>query len=435
MKILLAGLSHRTAALEVRERFAVPDPAPLLGKLVAADEVDEAFLVSTCNRVEVAVLTREPEAARARLRQAFRRDLVAGGELPGSVALDALLVELEDADAVRHVFRVASSLDSMVVGEPQILGQLKEAHRAAVACGACGPILSRLLQSAFATAKRVRRETRIGARPVSVARVAVDLARQIFEGFDDKTALLIGAGEMIEAALSALRGEGLAAVHVANRTAAHAASLAARFGAAAHGLDALPELLLRSDVVLTCIAADAPVLDLPRVAEAQRARRGRPLFVIDIGVPRNVDPDVNRLDGVYLYDIDDLAGVAAANAAERRRASAAGELIVAEEQQRFAAWLATLQAVPTIRHLRARVEAIRQRELERGLVRLALDDAQRAGVDALTRALVNKILHAPLTKLRDEAEREEGLAYLEATRKLFALDDAGEDGPEGGAGA
>jgi len=442
VKILLAGLSHRTAPLEVRERFAVVDPAPLLGKLVASDEIDEAFLVSTCNRVEIAVLTREPEAARARLRQVFRRELPEGGELPAGVELDAVLAERQDADAVRHVFRVAASLDSMVVGEPQILGQLKEAHRAAVACGACGPILSRLLQSAFATAKRVRRDTRIGERPVSVARVAVDLARQIFEDFDDKTALLVGAGEMIEAALEALRGEGLAAVHVANRTAAHAASLAARFGAAAHGLDALGELLARSDVVLTCIGADAPILTPQQVAEAQRMRRGRPLFVIDIGVPRNVDPDVNRIDGVYLYDIDDLAGVAAANAEERRRETAAGEAIVAEEEQRFAAWLSTLQAVPTIRHLRARVEAIRNRELERGLARLGLDEAQRAGVDAITRSLVNKILHAPLTRLREEAEREEGLAYLEAARKLFALDDpeagggeGGGEGPEGGAGA
>jgi len=441
VKILLAGLSHHTAPLEVRERFAVADPAPLLGKLVANDEIDEAFLLSTCNRVEVAVLTREPEAARARLRQVFRRELPDGGELPPGVELEAVLAERQDADAVRHVFRVASSLDSMVVGEPQILGQLKEAHRAAVACGACGPILSRLLQSAFATAKRVRRDTKIGERPVSVARVAVDLARQIFESFDDKTALLVGAGEMIEAALEALRGEGLGAVHVVNRTAAHATSLAARFGAAAHGLEAIGDLLARSDVVLTCIGADAPILAPQQVADAQRARRGRPLFVIDIGVPRNVDPDVNRIDGVYLYDIDDLAGVAAANAEGRRREITASETIVAEEEQRFAAWLSTLQAVPTIRHLRARIEAIRHRELERGLQRLALDEAQRAGVDALTRSLVNKILHAPLTRLREEAEREEGLAYLEAARTLFALDDpeagggdAGE-GSGGGAGA
>jgi glutamyl-tRNA reductase len=435
VRILLAGLSHRTAPLELRERFAVSDPAPLLGKLVACDEIDEAFLVSTCNRVEVAVLTRAPDAARARLRQLFRRDLPEGGALPPGVELDAVLVEREDADAVRHVFRVAASLDSMVVGEPQILGQLKDAHRAAVACGACGPILSRLLQSAFATAKRVRRDTRIGERPVSVARVAVDLARQIFEDFDDKTALLVGAGEMIEAALEALRGEGLAAVHVANRTPAHAASLAVRFGAAAHALEAVPELLLRCDVVLTCIAADAPVIDLARASEAQRVRRGRPLFVIDIGVPRNVDPDVNRLDGVYLYDIDDLAGVAAANAEERRRETAQGEAIVAEEERRFAAWLSTLQAVPTIRHLRSRMESIRGRELERGLARLGLDEAQRAGVDALTRSLVNKMLHAPLTRLREEAEREEGFAYLEAARVLFGLDapEGGEDGGAGGA--
>lgn len=422
MRLLLVGMSHHSAPLELRERFAVRDVAPVLGKLVARDEIDEAVLLSTCNRVEVLVAGADLEAARSAVRHLFLRELASDG-LPADVAPEEHLYEHEDGAAVRHMFRVASSLDSMVLGEPQIAGQMKDAFEAAVACRACGPILSRLMQSAFAASKRVRRETRIGERPVSVARVAVDLAKQIFERLEDKTALLIGAGEMIETALEALRGEGLSAVHVANRTAAHAAALAARFGAAAHGLDAVPGLLRRADVVLCCIGADAPIVDLADATEAQRARRGRPLFVIDIGVPRNVDPDVNRLDGVYLYDIDDLAGVAAANAEERRRDSTLGEAIVLEEQQRFAGWLLALQAVPTIRHLRARAEAIREAELERALARLGLDVEQRGGVEALTRSIVNKLLHAPLSRLRENAEREDGLAYLEAARVLFALDD------------
>jgi glutamyl-tRNA reductase len=432
MRVIVLGMNHRTAPLEVRERFAVSDPAPLLAKLTANEDIDEAVLLSTCNRVEVVALARNSEAARLRLRSFFRRELGGDAPPPAGADVDAMLYEYGDGAAIRQVFRVAASLDSMVVGEPQILGQLKDAHRAAVACGACGPILSRLFQSAFAAAKRVRRETKIGERPVSVARVAVDLARQIFEEFTDKSALLIGAGEMIETALEALRGEGLHAVHVANRTPAHAAALAARFGAAAHGLDALPRLLASADVVLSCIASDAPVLDQRAFEEALRTRRGKPIFVIDIGVPRNVDPEVNRLDGVYLYDIDDLGAVAEQNAEERRRETLLGEAITLEEQQRFDGWLAALQAVPTIQRLRARAEAIRAGELERSLGRLGLDESQRQGIEALTRAIVNKLLHAPLSRLRAEAEREEGLAYLDAARVLFGLDEPSLDagGPD-----
>jgi len=430
MRILLAGMNHRTAPLEVRERFAVDEPGPWLAKLVAGDEIDEAVLLSTCNRVELLATTRRLEAARHRLRGFFARELGRGEALPEHHSPHAVLYEHVDTDAVRHLFRVAASIDSMVVGEPQILGQVKEAYRAAVAAGASGPVLSRLYASAFAAAKRVRSETRIAARPVSVARVAVDLARQIFETFEDKRALLVGAGEMIEAALEALRGAGLSGAAVANRTPTHAAELAARFGATAHGLGELPALLAGADVVLTCIAAERPLLDVPLFEEALRARRRRPIFAIDIGVPRNVDPDVNRLDGVYLYDLDDLGGVAEANAEERRRETVRAEGIVQEEVERFDGWLSALQAVPTIRRLRARAEAVRSAELEKAVARLGLGEEVRRGVEALTRAIVNKLLHAPVSRLRERAERDEGLAYLEAARVLFALDDPTAPGAE-----
>jgi len=421
MRVLVVGMNHRTAPLEVRERFAVQDPAPHLAKLVACEEIDEALLLSTCNRIEVVALTRQLDAARHRLRAFFHREL--GGEtVQGDTPFEHLLFEYLDGPAMRQVFRVAASLDSMVVGEPQILGQMKHAYRAAFECGACGPILSRLFQSAFAAAKRVRRETRIGERPVSVARVAVDLAKQIFESFEDKTALLVGAGEMIETALEALRAEGLRSILIANRTQSHAETLAQRFGATARPLGELRELVPRADIVLTCTAGESPVLGVAEFVEAIRTRHGRPVFVIDLGVPRNVDPAVNRLDGVYLYDIDDLAGVAASNADERRRETMLAEAIVLEEQQRFDGWLLALQAVPTIRNLRTRAEAIRLGELQRVLKRLNLDEAQRRGVESLTRSIVNKLLHAPVSRLRAEAEREEGLAYLEAARVLFALD-------------
>jgi glutamyl-tRNA reductase len=416
-------MSHRSAPLEVRERFAVEDPAPMLEKLVSSDEVDEAVLLSTCNRIEVIVSTRNTEAARMRLNSFFRRELAGDGELLTEQVLKESLYEHRDGDAMRHVLRVTAALDSMVVGEPQILGQTKDAYREAVECGASGPILDRLFQRAFATAKRVRNDTGIAERPVSVARVAVGLAKRIFEDFADKCALLIGAGEMVEIALGAMREGGLETIAVANRTAERAAQLAVAFGATAHGLDELPSLLADSDVVLTSIGGERPILTRELVAKALHSRRGRPMFVIDIGVPRNADPAIDDLDEVYRYDIDDLVHVADENAGDRRRELARAEAIVAEEQQRFDGWFAALRAVPTIKHLRARVEDIRSAELERALGRIDLDDGQRGAVEALTRALVNKILHTPFTRLRQQAEREDGMACLEVARLLFGLDE------------
>ena len=423
MKILLVGMNHRTAPLALRERLAVDDPVPLLRKLVANQEIDEAVLLSTCNRIELVVLTRNEGAARLRLRSCFRFDLAGDDAGPAAADLESHLYEHTGPDAMRHVLRVASSLDSMVVGEPQILGQTKDAYRAAVECGACGPILGRLFQLAFATAKRVRTETRVAARPVSVARVAVDLAEQIFEDLSGKKALLVGAGEMTEAALAALRDHGLVSVAITNRTPERAAPLAARFGATAHGLSELPRLLAEADVVLTSIAGDGPLLTPGLVSAALAGRKSRPLFVIDIGVPRNADPALDQLDDVYLYDLDDLAAIADRNAAQRSRDVAKAEAIIEEQQQRFDGWFVALRAVPTIRHLRERIESLRADEVERALAKLPLPPDQRAAVEALTRSLVNKILHAPVSRLRREAEREEGIVYLETARVLFDLDE------------
>jgi glutamyl-tRNA reductase len=430
VKILLVGMNHRTAPIEVRERFAVDEPGPWLAKLVASDEIDEAVLLSTCNRVEVVVTTRQLDAARHRLRSFFLRELGRGEPLPEHLSPHGILYEYVDTDAVRHLLRVSSSIDALVVGEPQILGQVKDAFREATESGASGPVLSRLFAAAFTAAKRVRHETRIAERPVSVARVAVDLARQIFETLEDKHALLVGAGEMIEMALTALRGAGLAEVSVANRTPSHAAALAKRFGASAHGLDELPVLAARADVILSCIAAERSLLNVPLFEDALRARRHQPIFVIDIGVPRNVDPDVNRLDDVYLYDLDDLGGVAEANAEERRRETIRAEGIVQEEVDRFGGWLTALAAVPTIRRVRDRAEAVRQAELAKWWAKAGVDEDSRRAVEGLTRAIVNKILHAPISRLREQAEREDGLAYLQAARVLFALDDPAAPGAD-----
>jgi glutamyl-tRNA reductase len=420
--MILLGMNHESAPVEVRERIAVDEPAPLLQKLVASDGIEEAVLFSTCNRVEVLVLTRSLESARLRMNAFFSRDLMRD-DRPVDFDFEEVMYEYRDAEAVNHVLRVASSLDSMVVGEPQILGQTKDAYRIACECGSCGPILGRLFQHAFATAKRVKTETRIAERPVSVARVAVDLAKQIFERFDEKRALLIGAGEMSEMALRTLKKHGLASISVANRTPERAAALAEQFGATAHGLHELEALLGETDVVITSIGGDGPILTLGLAKQAMRNRRNRPLFVIDIGVPRNADPAIDAIDNLYRYDLDDLGAVASKNAEERAREAERGMAIVVEEQQRFDGWFSALRAVPTIRNLRERAESIRTRELEKMLGRLELGESEQAAVDALTKAIVNKILHAPVSCLRREAEREEGMAYLETARILFALDE------------
>jgi len=422
VKIILLGMNHQSAPVEVRELLAVDEPGPLLRKLVDSGDIEEAALFSTCNRVEVLALTRSPESARHRLSTFFSRDLTRQGH---SVEFDfeEVTYEYHDSDAVSHVLRVASSLDSMVVGEPQILGQTKEAYRAAVECGSCGPILGRLFQHAFATAKRVKTETHIAERPVSVARVAVDLAKQIFERFDEKHALLIGAGEMGETALRTLKKHGLESIRIANRTPERAAALAAQFGATAHGLDDLGTLVADADVVITSIGGDDPILTLDLAKRAMRDRRSRPLFVIDIGVPRNADPAIDAIDNLYRYDLDDLGAVASKNAEHRALEAERGMAIVIEEQQRFDGWFAALRAVPTIRHLRDRAEEIRLRELAKTFGRLTLAEDQQAAVDALTKAIVNKILHAPVSRLKREAEREEGIVYLQTARVLFELDD------------
>ena len=427
MKVLLLGMNHRSAPVEVRERFAVAQTGPMLRKLIDRPGIEEAVLLSTCNRVEVVVTTSNADAAQHVLLDFFAHDL-AEGELPTGLPLSDLTYVKHGRDAVEHVFRVASAVDSMVVGEPQILGQVKDAYREAAEASACGAVLSRLYQRAFATAKRVKNETGIAERSVSVARVAVDLAKQIFESLESKSALLLGAGDMIEAALVALDDHGLGERRIVNRTPAHAESLAAHFGGSAHGLGELDELLPLSDVVLSCVAGDRPILTRERIEASLVKRNGRPLFLIDIGVPRNIDPDVHELDSAYLYDLDDLQDVATANEEERRREAGRAERIILEERELFEGWLVTLQAVPTIRDLRQRAEEIRHAEVDRYASRLGLDAGQSEAVEKLTRGIVNKIMHAPISRLRDETDREAGLARLEEARSLFALDES--DGDE-----
>jgi glutamyl-tRNA reductase len=410
VNLLLVGLSYRTAPVSVRERYAVA-PVQLVerdAKLVSDAVVDEGALLSTCNRTELIAVARNEERALEHMHRFLREELGDGSASPQQV------YELRGGEAVRHVFRVAGGLDSMVLGEAQILGQVKEAYRAAVAARSCGPVLARLFQHAFRAAKRMRHETGLGASTVSVARVGVALAREIFEDFAGKRVLLLGAGEMAESALRGLREAGANEIAVVNRTLASAVELAARHGGAAHALDALPEQLAAADIVIASVQVERPILGPAELERALDDRRGRPLFIVDLGIPRNVAPAVASLDDVYLYDLDDLEATAERGRQQRATAAEAAQAIAREEAEAWLDWLALLPHTPTLRELRDRLVGLTRRELERS----AGGDPER-----VADALVAKLLHRPFERLRREAAQGAASYYAEALRELFALDE------------
>jgi glutamyl-tRNA reductase len=415
MSLTLLGVNHLSAPLDVRERLAIPASrlADATRSLVHRPGVHEALILSTCNRVEL--LTEQEQAAdlRSFLGEYFS---IAPHEL------DPHLYEFRESEAVRHLFRVASSLDSMVVGEPQILGQVKDSYAVAREVGAVSSSLDRLLQSAFAVAKKVRTETEIGSSSVSIASVAVDLAKRIFGSLDRSQVLLVGAGKMSELASRHLIAQGASQLLVANRTPERAHRLAAEFHGLAVPFADLQAHAPKADIVITSTGAGRHLFN---VAEAQvilHKRRGKPVFFIDIAVPRDVDPGVNRVDGAFVYSIDDLQQVAAQNLSERSREAAAAERIVADEVDRYQQRLQSLDAVPGIRALQQQAEQLRLAELDRNRARLAeLTPEQLAAVEALTRSLTNKFLHAPMTAMREAANAGNGAA-LEALRRMYKLD-------------
>jgi glutamyl-tRNA reductase len=415
--IVLVGLSHHTAPVEVRERVAFADGRlePALRGLVSRPSVREGVIVSTCNRVEVVACGGDGDAVAAEL-PAFIAQAhgLRGDALAGSV------YTRRDREAVRHLFRVASSLDSMVLGEPQILGQLKEQY-ALAAVGASGRVLHRCFHKSFSVAKRVRSETGIAEKAVSVGSAATELACDIFDRFDDKTALLIGAGAMGELTARQLLAKGTGTLMVANRTFERAADVAGELGGMAVPFERLGRTLPLADLVVGAAGGDI-LIRPPQIEDAMRERRGRPMLLIDLAVPRSIDPAVNEIDGVYLFDIDDLDDVVAENRGSRASEALRAEAIVESEVDAFWGWLEGLDVVPTIVALRDKVEAIRQREVERHLGALgAVEPRQRDAIERLTRAIVNKILHHPVTALRrHQAERGETF-YIEAARSLFRL--------------
>jgi glutamyl-tRNA reductase len=375
-------------------------------------------LLSTCNRVEVVALTRRPEAARHRLRSFFSRDLP-GAQGLGGADLDAHLYAYGDADAVGHVLRVTAALDSMVVGEPQILGQVKDAYRAALECRACGPILGRLFQNAFATAKRVRTETRIAQRPVSVARVAVELAQQIFEDLADKRALLIGAGEMIELAATHFAAQQPRGMAVANRTLERAETLAHRYNAESFELRDLPERLHEFDIVISCTASSLPIIGKGTMERTVRARRHRPVFMVDLAVPRDIEAEVGVMDDVFLYTIDDLAATVREGLDARQAAVEQAEAIIESQVGSFLHWMKTREMVPLIRQLRDSAEEARSREVERAVRMLVRGDDPKAVLEALSHGLTNKLMHAPTEALSQSGHDDQALKALVA--RLYHL--------------
>jgi glutamyl-tRNA reductase len=413
MQLFAVGLNHTTAPLDIREKvaFAGEQLAGALAEMVRARPAREAAIVSTCNRTELYCAAGEPRDALdwlARYRSIDVREL------------RPYLYTLEPEQTVRHAFRVASGLDSMVLGEPQILGQIKQAVQSAADAGALGTTLSKLFQRSFAVAKEVRSTTRIGANVVSMAAASVKLAARIFPTLRERRVLLIGAGEMIELCATHFAAQMPRSITVANRTLERAEGLARRFNARAVMLRDLPEELPQHDIVISCTASSLPILGKGMMESVIRARRHQPVFMVDLAVPRDIEPEVATMDDIYLYTVDDLAGVTQAGADERRSAVEQAEAIIDAQVGSFLHWMASREVVPLIRSLRDSGEEARRAELDRALRLLARGDDPKQVLEMLSHGLTNKLLHSPTQALHeaDPAERD-GLAA--ALQRLFRL--------------
>jgi glutamyl-tRNA reductase len=432
MSFHLIGVNHKTAPVEVRERLAISDSRlpDALKRFTHHPGVNEGLILSTCNRVELLAQTRNGGAdLRAFLRDYFELD---------DATLDPHLYEYREKDAVRHLFRVASSLDSMVLGEAQILGQVKDAYATARAIGAIQSHLDLLLTRTFAVAKRVRSETEVGSSAVSVASVAVELAKKIFGSLTGKHVYLVGAGKMSELAARHLLAHGAESIFVANRTYDRAIRLAQKFNGQAIEFSRLYDTCDRGDIVITSTGSPHAIFRREHGELFLSRRKNRPMFFVDIAVPRDVDPEMNKLDGIFVYDIDDLQQAVASHVADRQKEAELADNIINAEVERFHARLQTLEVVPTIVSLQDHLETIRQAEIDRVRGRLGhLSPEQELAVDALTHGIVNKIMHTPISTLKTAARESEATTIVEVVRRLFNLEskkspESG-DGSQGGA--
>ena len=419
MNIFVVGLNHKTADVDVREKLAFNGQKLEEGlmRLKTLSEIKEAVILSTCNRVEMYTNVKDTAKAYESIK-----DFISEFHGLDRGSLEKSLYAYENLTAVRHVFRVASSLDSMVVGEPQILGQIKDAFEFALRKKTTGILLNKLMKKAISVAKRIRTETKIAENAVSISFAAVELAKKIFTDLSTKSVMLLGAGEMAELAAKHLMSSGVKEVLVANRTYETGCSLAKEFNGRAVKFEDFVHETANTDIVICSTGASKYVLLKEQMHHVMKERRHRPVFIIDISVPRNIDPEINNIDNVYLYDVDDLQGVVDSNVQGRQKEAEKAEAIITDEIETFQKWQSSLDSVPTIIALRDRADAIRKEELERLLNKLSgLGDKEKKDIEYMANAITNKLIHPPTAALKEDAEDKDIL--IATIKRLYGLNE------------
>ncbi|MEK7788903.1 MAG: glutamyl-tRNA reductase [Planctomycetota bacterium] len=422
MNILIVGLNHKTADVDIRERLAFNGQKLEEGlqRIKTLPDVKEAVILSTCNRVEIYAAVTNAASAHEAIKNFI-------SEFHGidRSTLETSLYAYEDINAVRHVFRVASSLDSMIVGEPQILGQIKDAFDFSLQKKTTGILLNKLMKKTISVAKRIRTETKIAENAVSISFAAVELAKKIFTDLSTKSFMLLGAGDMAELAARHLMSSGVKDVLIANRTYESGEKLAKEFNGRAVRFDDFIHEIVNTDIVICSTGASKYVLMKEQMQKVMKERRHKPVFIIDISVPRNIDPSINDIDNVYLYDVDDLHGIVDTNKLERQKEAEKAEGIIAEEIEIFQKWLASLDSVPTVVALRDRADAVKKEEVEKLLNKLpSLGEKEREAVEYMANAIINKLMHPPTAALKEDSEDKDIL--IATIRKLYGLNERGE---------
>jgi glutamyl-tRNA reductase len=421
MNVLIIGLNHKTAAIEVREKLAFDGPKLEEGLRMVHElpSIDEAIIISTCNRVEMYINVKDKEKATEEIKD-FISEF---HDIKRENLEDALYIH-NGSIAIKHVFRVASSLDSMIVGEPQILGQVKDSFEFALSQKTTGVVLNKLMKKAISVAKRVRTETKIAENAVSISYAAVELAKKIFTDLTNSSFMLLGAGDMAELAARHLMNNGVKEVLVANRTYERGVELAKEFSGRAIKFDEFPDRLMHTDIVICSTGAPEYVLWKDQMQKIMKERRNKSVFIIDISVPRNIDPDINHLDNVYLYDVDDLQGVVDANVNERQKEADKAGIIIEDEIETFQKWQKSLDSVPAILALRGKADEIKNLELEKLFNKIGeLDDKDKKAIEYMASAIVNKLVHPPTAALKDDVEDRDIL--VATIKRLYGIN--GED--------
>jgi len=419
--LILVGVNHKTTPVEIREKLAFTKGKieESVDRLLNFPDIIEHTILSTCNRVEIYARVNGQNSAIQSIKQ-----FICDFHGLSAVQLEEHFYSYSNEAAIEHLFRVSSSLDSMILGEAQILGQVKDAYSLAKDLRSTGLVLNQLFEKAFSIAKKVREETGIAERSVSISSAAVELAQKIFDDLENHTVMLVGTGEMAELAAKHLISYGVKTVYVTSRTYERAANLARTLNGSALDFEAFKNELYRADIVITSTSASSFIITKDMVEKAIHERKNKPIFFIDIAVPRDIEPDVNDLENVYLYDIDDLHVVVSANMKEREKESENAMHLISQEVNKFNNWLGTLDAVPTIVEIRKRVENIGNQEMERTLKKIPhLSEEDKKIIYQMKNSMINKILHKPTIKLKQKTQSEDGHVYLKAIRHLFHLDD------------